>query len=153
MAKTNGSAQSAFQSAFSPFADMTKFMPDFKMPMGAFDVQAMLQAQRRAAETMAEMGQKAFAGMQAVMQRQGEMMRETMQESTGLMSEMMAPGSPEEKVARQSDLARTTFEKCVANSREILDMVAQNNREAADMMSSRMSECMDDMRNACTRRA
>lgn len=147
MAKSNGSAQPSF----SPFMDMTKFMPDMKMP--GFDVEAVMQAQRRAGETMTEMGQKALSSMQAVMQRQGEMVRETMQESAGLMSEVMAAGTPEEKVARQTDMAKTAFDKAMANSRELMEMMTQANRETAEMMTSRFTEAMEQMRSFYTRRS
>lgn len=149
MAKTNGSAQPNFPS----FMDMSKFMPDMNnMKMPGIDVESIAASQRRNAETFSELGQKTFACMQALMQRQSEMMREGLKESAGLFNEVMAAGSPEEKVARQTEIAKSTMEKAMANCRELIDMATQNNREAAEIMTQRVSAAMDELREACQRR-
>ncbi len=145
MAKANGSAYSNFMPNF----DMSAYMPDIssmKMPAFGFDVNAMMQAQRRAAETMTQIGQKSMECAQHLMQRQGEMVRESLSEGAQIMSEVMAAGTPEEKMAKQSELTKAAIEKAIANSRELVEMLTEANRETAEMFSSHVSQTMNEMR-------
>lgn len=149
MAKTNGSTQSQ-TNAFSPFPDFTKFMPT--SPMAAFDLSAMTEAQRRNTEAFTQASQRTMEAMQTLMRRQSEMMREGWQETASLFGEMVSAGTPEEKVACQTAMAKTTMEKCVSNSREIAEMVTRTNMDAVEALSQCLTSCMESMGAAYTRK-
>jgi phasin family protein len=134
--------------AFSPF-DMTKMMPDMKMP--GFDMNVMVEAQRRTAEALTEMSQKTMMNMQAVMQRQSEMVRENMKETSGFFNQVMTAGTPEEKIACQTEFAKASLERAVSNGREIVDMMTRTNQETAELISAQMGETMNNVRNVCKR--
>lgn len=142
-----GKKAMAKNSAF-PFMDMdlTKMMADFKVP--GVDVEALLASQRKNIEAVTAANQLAIEGMQAVLRRQAEIMRQTMEEATSMFTEAMSVGAPEDKVAKQADLIKTAFEKTLANMREMAEMVAKSNTEAAEVLSKRVSESLDELKGA-----
>ena len=117
--------------------------------MASFDMKAMVDAQQRTAEILSDMGKKSMASMQAIMQRQTEMVRENMKETTSFISQVMQAGTPEEKMACQNEFAKQSFERAMSNSRELVDMMTKANQEAAETVSSHMGEMMTEVRNAC----
>lgn len=151
MVKTNGSANQHYAAPdFSKMMDLSKFMPGVKMP--GFDMEAMMQIQRRQAEMLTEVGQQVLHNAQALMQRQGEMVRETMQETAQMFGQVMTGGTPEEKVAKHTEITKTTIEKAMANGRELAEMASKSNMAAAQALTSGFTEAMDNLRTAYTQK-
>lgn len=138
MAKTTG----------NPFLDIdvTKFLGDYKVP--GVDMDSLLASQRKNIEAITAANQLAVEGLQAVIRRQAEILRQSLEESSALMSDLMAAGSPEDKAAKQTDLVKAAFEKALANSRELAELVAKSNTEAAEILSRRFSESLDELKLA-----
>jgi len=126
------------------FMDMSKMMADYKVP--GVDVDAILSAQRRNIEAVTAANQLAFEGLQAVMRRQAEILRQTMEETSAMMSEMMTAGTPEDKVTKQAELVKAAFEKAIANMKELAEMVAKSNSEAAEVLSNRVKENIEEVK-------
>ena len=135
-------------SKFADFTkmDLTKIMAEYKVP--GVDVEAMMAAQRKNIEALTAANQLAVEGVQAVMRRQAEILRQTMEEASSMMSEMVAAGTPEDKVSKQAELAKTAFEKALANMKELAEMVAKSNSEAADVLSNRVKESIEEVKAA-----
>jgi phasin family protein len=131
---------------FKPFwdVDMTKFMGDFKVP--GFDVDAMLAAQQKNLQAVTEANKLAMEGLQAVAKRQTDVLKQTMEELTSTMQQMMANGAPQDKIAQQAELAKDGFEKVLSNMKEVSEMVAKSNTEAADVLSKRISQQLDEIK-------
>lgn len=123
--------------------DISKFAGEFKVP--GVDVDQMLAAQRRNVEALTAAQQLAFEGLQAVFRRQGEIVRQSVEQTSSLMTELMAPGAPGEKVAKNAELTKTAFEKALANAKELGEMVAKSNAEAADVLNKRFTESLDEL--------
>jgi phasin family protein len=92
--------------------------------------------------------QLAVEGVQAVLRRQAEIMRQMVEESSTVMREMMATGAPEQKIAQQTDLVKAAFEKALANLREMTEMVAKSNSEAADVLTKRIGESLTELKSS-----
>jgi phasin family protein len=157
----NANAQNTnAQNGASPFGfpnmmDFSKFMPNFNTQnfnVPAFDVQAMMETNRRNAEAFTQAGQRAMQAMQAIMQRQNEMVRETWQETAARAAEVMAVASPQEKFAKQSEVTKASFEKAVSNSRELTELLTKCNVETAEAFTGCLTEAMGSVRTACTTR-
>ncbi|MBM3523487.1 MAG: phasin family protein [Alphaproteobacteria bacterium] len=114
--------------------------------MNAVDMQALVDAQRRNLEALARANQVAADGMKALAQRQGEIMRQSMEQASAAMRDLMAASSPEEKAARQAEIAKAAFERAVANARDMADMVAKAQQEAGDVITKRMAAGMDEIK-------
>ena len=129
--------------------DFTKIFSEFKVP--GFDVQSLIATQRRNIEAVSHANQLAVEGVQAVMRRQGEILRQMVEESTNSLKDMMAAGAPEAKIAQQTELVKTAFEKALANLRELTEMVAKSNTEAADVLTKRIGESLTELKTSLQR--
>ncbi|HYH17430.1 MAG TPA: phasin family protein [Azospirillum sp.] len=138
----------AKQPTGNPFLDfdVTKALGDFKVP--GLDVDAILATQRKNIEAVTAANQLAIEGLQAVIRRQAEILRQSMEEAGSMVSDVMAAGSPEDKAAKQAELVKVAFEKALANVKELAEMVAKSNTEAADVLSKRVSESLDEVKTA-----
>jgi phasin family protein len=129
--------------------DFTKIFSEFKVP--GFDMQALVATQRRNIEAVSQANQLAVEGVQAVMRRQGEILRQMVEESTNALKDMMAAGAPEAKIAQQTELVKSVFEKALANLRELTEMVAKSNTEAADVLTKRIGESLTELKTSLQR--
>lgn len=114
--------------------------------MNAVDMQAIVEAQRRNLEALAKANQVAAEGMKALAQRQGELMRQSMEQASLAVRDLMGASSPEEKAARQTELAKAAFERAVSNAREMAEMVAKAQQDAGDVIARRMAAGMDELK-------
>ncbi len=132
----------------NPFfdVDVTKFLGDLKVP--GIDVEALLASQRRNIEAVTAANQLAIEGIQAVLRRQAEILRQSIEESNSIVGEVLAAGSPEEKAVKQTEFAKAAFEKALANAKELAELVARSNTEAADVLTRRVSESLDEVKAA-----
>lgn len=135
--------------AKNPFLDfdmqaMQKMMGDMKMP--AFDWEAIMAANRRNMEAFAQANQLAAEGAQAIFRRQGEILKATMEDANRQVKTMLADGTTEDRVARQTDAIKTAFEQAMANYREMVEMASKANAEALSVMSKRVSESLDELK-------
>ncbi len=130
--------------------DISKMMADLKMP--GVDVEAMMATQRKNIEALTQANKLAFEGMQAVVRRQTDVLRQMLEETSGMMSEVMSASSPEDRVAKQADLAKTTFEKVLANMKELAEMMQKSNIEAADVINRRISESLEELKSMAAKK-
>ena len=124
--------------------DMSKMFAEMKLPK--VDMDSIMATQRKNIEALTSANKLAFEGMQAVARRQADVMRQMMEEMSGMISDMMSAGTPEEKVARQADLAKQTFEKILSNMKELAEMLSKSNSEAATVINARISESLDELK-------
>lgn len=145
------SAQDTF-AAFNPFKDMdvTKIMTDMKFPVVGFDT--VVEAQRKNIEALTAANQTAFEGVQALFQRQAELVRTSVEEMTKATTDLWSAGSPEEKATKQADLVKKSYEGAIANLREAIDMLAKSNAQAADLINKRVGESIDELKVAVAKK-
>src|SRR5262249_48776752 len=96
--------------------------------------------------------QQAFEDMQALLQRQSEMLREHWNDTTQLFGKITNGASPQEKMTAPAEAARAALEKAMANSKELLEMAANCQMRAAEIVTARVNEAMEEWREACTRK-
>jgi phasin family protein len=142
---------------FNPFAnmdfskfdlskfDMSKMLGDVKIP--GFDMQAVLDAQRKNIEALTAANQAAVQGMQAVAQRQAEILSQSMSEVSSIAQQLASSASnPQEMTAKQTELARKAFEQALANMRELAEMVSKSNTEAFAIINKRVTESLQELK-------
>ena len=128
--------------AKNPFLDfdmqaMQKMMGDMKMP--GFDWEAIMAANRRNMEAFAQANQLAAEGAQAIFRRQGEILKATMEDANRQVKTMLSDGTPEDRVARQTDAIKTAFEQAMANYREMVEIDRKSTRlNSSHSQQSRM---------------
>ena len=142
---------------FNPFAamdfskfdlskfDMTKMLGDVKIP--GFDMQAIMDAQRKNIEALTAANQTAVQGMQAVAQRQAEILSQSMNEVSSIAQQLASSASnPQEMTAKQAELVRKAFEQALANARELAEMVSKSNTEAFAIINKRVTESLQELK-------
>ena len=122
---------------------------EFKIP--GFDMQSLVATQRRNIEAVNTANQLAVEGIQAVMRRQTEIMKSMVEESSIVLKDLMTQGAPEQKIAQQTELVKSAFEKALANLRELTEMVAKSNTEAADVLTKRIGESLTELKTSLHR--
>ena len=136
---------------FAKMFNPSKMLTDFQF--NGLDVDAVLAGQRRNLEAITAANQAALNGFQALTQRQTEMLRQAVEEITRAVKEMLAAGSPEEKATRQAELAKHAFQRAVANTRELAELVAKSQTEAFGLLQRRVSEGFDEVKTYIAKRA
>ncbi len=129
----------------SKMMDMSKMMGEFKMP--AFNFEALMNAQRKNIEALTAVNQAAFESIQSLARRQAELVRQGLEETTGMMNAMMSSPSPEDKVLRQAEASKAAVEKCMANARDITETLTKCNAQAMETVSNRLNEGLEELRD------
>ncbi|GEO80308.1 phasin family protein [Pararhodospirillum oryzae] len=124
--------------------DFAKYFSDFKVP--GLDVDTLVNSQRRNFEALTHVNKTALDGMQAIFKRQVEILRQAMDEAAEAARDLSKADTPQDKMARQTELAREAFEKAISNMRELMEMATKSNGEVFDLMNNRVSQVMDEMR-------
>jgi phasin family protein len=127
-------------------ADFGKLFVNGKAPM--FDFEAAVAAQRKNVEAFTAANRIAVEGTQAVLRRQAELVREAIEELSSVSKEFTAAGSAEDKLLKQTELAKTAFESALANVRELSGLVQKASDEAVSVISKRVVDNFDEVRTA-----
>ncbi len=130
---------------FKPDFDMMKVLGEFRMPAMP-DMEALAAAQRRNIEALSTANRVALEGAQAVARRHMEIMQNSVTEMTEVMKAFSTTDAPQDKAAKQAALAKSTYEKAVANLQEIADLIQKSNNEALSVLNKRFAEAMDEVK-------
>lgn len=149
-AHTQDTGADSARADFSKMIDFSKFIPNGgKMPgfdFKAFDFQAFLDMQRRHAESLRHVGQQTLENVQALVQRQHEMVQESMHKTAEMLSHAMTPAPAQDKMAKTTEHVRSVFEETVANSQELAAMASKTSSEALQGLTSYMTSTMEELR-------
>jgi phasin family protein len=127
-----------------PEFDMMKLLADFRLP-DMPDMAALAAAQRKNLDALSAANRVALEGAQAVARRHMEIMQSAMAELTQAMGGMTAaPADPKDTAARQIEALKTSYEKAVANMRELADLIQTSNGEALALLNKRFTEAMEE---------
>lgn len=131
--------------------DISKYMGEFKVP--GVDVETLVGSQRKNIEALTQANKLAYDGLQAVLKRQVEILRQTMDEVAVVSKDIAEPGNPQDKAAKQAELAKEAFERSLSNMRELAEMIAKANNEAFELLNKRFTQNLDEMRDVFVKAA
>ncbi|HMA15554.1 MAG: phasin family protein [Bacteroidota bacterium] len=118
--------------------DFAKVADQFKVP--GLDAQALVEYQKRNLEAVASANKIALEGAQAVIRRQAEIVRKSVEDASKAFSELNAAETPQEKLVKQAELTKQAYEAALANLQELAEIASKSNGEAASLLSARVSE-------------
>src|SRR3954451_16201708 len=121
----------------------------FKLP--GFDVNTVVDIQRRNVEAVTAANQTLVQALQTVVQHQGEIARQAVKQFQDLLS--VKPASVTETLVKRIELTKTSYEKTVADARELGDIVVKAGSEAADILSRRVVASLDEVKAAARPKA
>lgn len=162
MAKTNGNQQQAEFAGAKDFSDLyagynklfgevAKLFVNGKAPV--FDVAALVEVQKKNLEAWTAANKVAFEGAQVLAQRQAEMVRKAFQDFSGATGVFAAEGTPEEKLIRQADFAKGTYEQALANFGELSELAQKSGAQALAVINKRIVENFDEVKSALAKSA
>jgi phasin family protein len=127
------------------FADnFAKLAGGFAMP--EFDMNALVDAQRKNVEALNAVNKAAVEGIQTLAQRQNEIIQEMIKEATDAVAEFSKIEGPEEAAAKQAEYFKGAFEKAVNNSQALAEVMATSNTETSKLINKRITESLDEVR-------
>ena len=133
------------QNMENPFQAFTKMMDQFRIP--GVDLQAIVDGRRKDIEAVVQANRVAFQGMQALVQRQTEILQQTMSEWQKAAQGMIGK-DPGAALGSQAELATQAFEKALANMRELAERAIKAQSEAYEVIKHRVQENMEELRSA-----
>jgi phasin family protein len=154
-------AQNSFETSGVKFPDFSQLYADYNRYFGdfsklwqngkAFDVEGFVASQRKNVEALTAANQLAFEGVQALVRRQAEIVRENVEELTKITRELTAAGSPEDKLVKQTQMAKEAFENALGHVRELTGLVQKSSSQAVEVLSKRVADNLDEVKAAITK--
>lgn len=132
-------------SEFRSEPDPLKLFRDMKLP-SLPDMEAVLSTYRKNLEVLSQANRVALEGAQTVAKRHMEILQQTMSELTENMKALTTVESPQAKAAKQAELLKRAYERAVANTKELSDLIQHANSEALGLLNQRFSETMDEVK-------
>jgi phasin family protein len=128
--------------------DLSKVVAEFfkQYKLSGIDLDALVASQKKNLEALTSANRVAFEGLEAVAKQQAEILQETMNEASKVVDQLSKSGSPPDVAARQTELAKSAFERALANMRELAEMVSKANQEASNTVKSRISASLDEIK-------
>ncbi len=126
--------------------EFVKAMTQFRVP--SVDVEMMITAQRKNVEAFTAANRLAIEGIQAVMRRQLEIFRQTVEESARTLRDMATTSEPNERLTKQVEMLRTAYDQALGNMNELTDMLHKSNAEAADLIRTRVSDALGEVKKS-----
>ena len=124
------------------FPDLAKMMSDMKLPH--LDANELMAAQKKNMDALMEANKAAAVGYQELFKKQTEIFEETMSELRKQMHEFDAGKMPSD-AGKQTELARTAFDKALANMTALAEAAQRANKDAMEIVGARIKESMEEL--------
>jgi phasin family protein len=139
------SNKNPFADFFSP-NDFSKIFENYQAV--PFDMKSLMESQRKNVQAITEAQQLALGGLQAIAQRQSEIMSQIVEDNSSIAKELMAEGTPEEKIAKNAKLFKNYYERTVKNMQELSEMINKSNSEATSVINKRVAATMNEIQSS-----
>lgn len=139
-----------FSALFGGF-DPVKLMQDYTASLGqfkapGFDVDALVESQRKNVEALTAANRQAFEGVKAIAERQRDILQQAMQEAMSVASDVATSGSPQEAAGKQAEIFQKAMEKALETMREMAEMTSKTNQESFEILNQRFKENLAELR-------
>jgi phasin family protein len=131
--------QSNFSDPFSQFAAMFQ---QYKLP--GFDVAAILESRRKDVEALAATNQVAFGGMQALREKQLEILRRTLSDLESIAQQFAASSATPPFNA--TEVVQRALQNGLADMQDIARTTQQTQAEAYALVARRMEETLNELK-------
>jgi phasin family protein len=124
------------------FAEYTKMIGQFKLP--GVDIGALMESQRKDIEALANANTTAIAGVQALGQKQVEILRETMAGVQTLLSQVASKGA--EPGSQTGELVQNALHKALTDMQELADTAYRAQSESMAVLTKRAAEHVEELK-------
>ena len=116
----------------------------FKAPN--FDVNALVEAQRKNVEALIEANRVAFEGYKTVSEKQVAFVRTVFEDASGVATDVLNGKTPEANASKQAEFAQDVARKGFDGLREVSELALNVNRDAFGVIQKRFTETVDEMK-------
>jgi phasin family protein len=127
----------------NPFAEFNKMFEQFKLP--GFDVPAVMEARRKDVEALITANQTAVQGMQALAQKQAEMLRTTLTELQDVAQKQAASGGVPS--AQTAELVQQTLHKALADMQQLTQAAYRTQADSYAVIAKRVEENVEELKS------
>lgn len=117
-----------------------------------FDVNQLMDTQRRNLEALATINQGMVECAQAITRRQAETAQAGVQAFLQTSRDVVSSGTPEAGLAKQAELTKKIMEQSVINLREASEMLAKSSFEAFDVLNQRAADALSEVSKPITKK-
>lgn len=136
---------------FSDMQSTMKQMLESAPTANPFDFKTVMEAQRKNMQALTEANQCAINGWQALAKRQAEMVTQFVQDNSGLAAQGISPTTPQETLAKQTELLKSVCEQTLQNAREITEIVRKNTADTAEIVNRRLMDGLGEIKNTAAK--
>ena len=147
--KPNDGKVSSIIDSYIP--DMFKDMfNNFKIP--GLNLDQLAETTRANFESLMRANHVAASGLTEMGKRQAEIFRQTIDESMNIIKNSFEEVSHEQRLAKQSELAKIAFEKAIANAKELSEIASQSGKEASEIIQKRIKSSIDELQKLASQK-
>ena len=125
------------------FGDLTKMIEQFKLP--GVDTAEIVAARRKDVEALVQANQVAYEGMQALANKQAEMLKTAMQDIQSAVKGAAAGvgvGDP----GKQGELARKAYEKVLGDMQDLAGIARKSQADAMASITQRGAQHLQEVK-------
>ena len=138
-------ANGAFKNPFADF-DFSKIAGEFKFPM--VNVETAVETGRKNFAAVTTVSTAAVESIKTIATRQGDMFRAAMEDFSKHGSDVLSAATIEEKIAKQIDFAKKSYDLAIANSKELAGLYTKGQTEAFETLSARVADLTEEVKAA-----
>ncbi len=138
---------SSLLKAYDPQAFLKQLQGGFSAyRLPNIDSESFMESQKKNLEALVSANQAAFAGTQELLRYQSEIMKQAMADATEAANSLAGSTSPKEVAEKQTELVQAAFEKAVANSTELSELVKSNQEQIAAVINERFAGAIQEIK-------
>jgi len=130
-----------------PFSQFAAMFQQYQLP--GLDVSAILEARRKDVEALTEANQAAFGGMQAIQDKQLEILRRALDDFQSIAQQLAS--SPTKPPVNPTDAVQKALHAALADMQDIAQKTQQAQTEAYAIVSKRMEEAVQELKASLER--
>jgi len=134
---------------FDTGLNLTEQLGSFSVP--GIDMASLISAQGKNIDALTKANKLVLEGLQAVFKRQVEIMFQSMEEGAEALKEQIAPGTPQDKAIRSTEMAQGILERTVTDSRELAEIIARSNSEACELLNRRFIQSLEEIKEGLSK--
>jgi phasin family protein len=127
-----------------PFSQFSAMFHQYKLP--GFDVQAILDARRKDVEALAAANRVAFGGMEALRDKQIEILRRALNDFQGIAQQYAT--TPATASSNPTEVVQKALHQALADMQEIAQKTQQAQTEAYAIVTKRIEEAAKELKSS-----
>lgn len=135
----------------NPFAEQMKmftdnqYMNNFMKNMPNYDMNKMSDLYKNSAETFSNASKLSSDNMQAIMNRNAEIMQETAKEMFNYMQDLGSVSSPEQYLSKHQQHMQKVVKKAMDNSKELAEMTSKSSMEVYEKLGQELTKYFNNV--------